>query len=259
MTNRFEFTKDLARRAGDQTLTYWGHDIDVQTKDGDPRDYVTQADLEISSLMVNEIQEAFPGEIVYSEESPDVDVSSGSYWALDPIDGTANFSRHIPHYASVVSYVENGVPVVGAVYNPVTKELFSFEKDQGAFLNSKAIRVSNIRELKDASVFLRAGRKPELWDWGGKAYAYLLEHAGKTYNYGSSSLDVCFVAAGRTEACVYGRLTTIDIVAAFGIIAEAGGVTSDQQGNPLVISKAKTSLVAANNSDILESVRKGIF
>jgi myo-inositol-1(or 4)-monophosphatase len=146
--------------------------------------------------------------------------------------------------------------VAGAVYNPVTKELFSFKKGGGAFLNGKSIRVSPIEELSKAIVFFHAGRKPDVWDWAARAYRSLLERAHKTSNFSGSALDICFIAAGRIEAAVYGLLTTRDIGAALGILTEAGGIAADKNGSPVTFSPEPQKLLAANNEKILAQLRE---
>jgi myo-inositol-1(or 4)-monophosphatase len=174
---------------------------------------------------------------------------------IDPIDGTSNFSRGIPHFAVCIGLLENNVPVVGAVFNPVTQELFSFKKGSGAFLNGAPIQVSSITELAQSHVFLRAGRNPENWDWGGEAYKKLLAHANKTNSFAGSALDLCFIAAGRIEAVIYGNLNTMDVASAFGILKEAGGVAAGADGGEITFTTKPHKWFAANNSKILDEVR----
>jgi myo-inositol-1(or 4)-monophosphatase len=139
------------------------------------------------------------------------------------------------------------VPIAGAVYNPVTCELFSFKKGEGAYLNGERIFVSNKTELRDSSILFHAGRKPELWRWGGDGYAKLLEHAKKTTNLGGSALDACFVAAGRVEGNIYGRLSAVDIASALGILYAAGGVAVGVDGKPVTFSTEPQKVFMANS------------
>jgi len=255
---RYEFALSQVQKAGEYLRQASGKSIEIMSKNNDKRDIVTSIDIEISSLITSEIKKSFPNEIVYSEESPTVDISSGSYWSIDPIDGTTCFARNIPHFAIVIAYVKKSIPVVGAVYNPVTKELFSFQKGKGAFLNNKPIHVSQVKELSKAHVFLRVGRNEALWDWGTQAFRFLLGHANKTANFGSSALDLCFVGAGRIEACIYGNLTTIDASAAIGFVQEAGGIIIEKNGSPIShLSTDSQTVVAVNNAEILSALKDG--
>lgn len=245
---RYAFIISTIQKAGELLLEAMEGIIEVRSKNNDVRDIVTNIDIEISDFISKAIRKSFSDEVIYSEEASDVDLSSGSFWAIDPIDGTANFSRNIPHFAIVLAYVEAGIPVAGAIYNLKTRELFSFQKGQGAFLNGQSVSVSKIKDLSAAYVLLRIGKNKQLWDWGAKASAFLLAHANKTANFGASALDMCFVGAGRTEACIYGNLTAIDISAAIGFVREAGGI---------VVIKDKT-VVAVNNTEILTALKAGI-
>jgi myo-inositol-1(or 4)-monophosphatase len=255
MNSRYDFILGLVKEAGWKLQKYVHTDIETSFKNDNPLDIVTQADLEMSEFLSSRIREGFPGEAIYSEESTDEDISSGSFWSIDPIDGTTNFSRHIPHYAVVVAYVEKGEPVVGALYNPATDELYSFEKGNGAYLNGRPIKVSGVSKLGESYMLLRAGRNKDLWDWGAESYKFMLQNGVKCANLGSSGLDMCFVAAGRVEANIYGTLTTIDIAAAVGLLKEAGGILVGKGGKPVTeLSKEKQQIIAVNSEDTLTAL-----
>jgi myo-inositol-1(or 4)-monophosphatase len=228
-------------------------------KGGDPRDIVTSVDLAVNDFLIQKIRASFPEDAIYSEEGGGVANSASRMWAIDPIDGSSNFSRGIPHFAICLALLENGIPVAGAVYNPVTNELFSFKKGEGAFLNDKPITVSGTTDLKDAAVFLHAGRKPELWAWGGASYTKLLEHSKKVGNFGGSALDACFVAAGRIDANIYGRLMTMDIAGAIGILLEAGGRVVNDKGELITFSAEPQKVVMTNSKEIEDSLLKLLF
>ncbi len=258
MSERYEFVVNLVREAGERVLVAREQEVTVSLKENNPRNIVTNVDIEVSEFVSEKIREKFPNEVIFSEEA-DADTSSNAFWSIDPIDGTAPFSRGIPHYSVVVAYVEDGKPQVGAIYNPVTRELFSFEKGGGAYLNGEKVQVSKIEKLGDAHIFFRAGSKKELWDWGASSYRFLLEHANKTANFGSSALDMCFVGAGRIEASIYGSLTPIDIVAALGFVEEAGGIVLGKDWQPVnPVSKERLSVAVVNNTTMLKELKAGI-
>ena len=218
----YDFAVGLVREAGVRLKAKHTETIQVFYKGQDERDLVTAADKEISDFLIAKIKNTFPTHRVYSEEDSDVaQAQMGGYeWVLDPIDGTANFTRHIPHFAVCAALLNVGVPIVGAVYNPITDELFSFESGRGVFLNGLPISVTDITELKNAQSILIPGHQPAQWDWGGATLRSFLEHFRKTKAFGSSALDLCFLAAGRADVVVYGTLTTRDIAAAIGIVQD---------------------------------------
>jgi myo-inositol-1(or 4)-monophosphatase len=255
---RYDFIIAQVRSAGELLMRLREESFETREKSGDPRDIVTSVDLAVNDFLIGNIRESFPDDAIYSEEGGGVS-GAGRLWTIDPIDGSSNFSRDIPHFSICVAFLEGGIPMAGAVYNPVTRELFSFKKGGGAFLNDSPIRVSAVTSLKDAAVFLHAGRKPELWDWGGASYTKLLEAAKKTGNYGGSALDTCFVASGRIEANIYGRLTTMDIAAAIGVLLEAGGRVVNDKGEPIAFSVEPQKVVMSNGPEMEAAVLKLLF
>ncbi len=248
-SERHDFIVDLIQKSGEILLGSRDRNIPTTFKDGDLRNLLTTVDLEVNDFIVKKIAEKYPEEEVYSEESAR-DVKSVNFWSIDPIDGTSNFARSIPHFAVVISFIEGGVPVVGAIYNPVTKELFSFEKGKGAFLNKKQIHVNKVAELREAYVLLHIGRKEEIRTWGIRLQEKLLAFAKKNSNLGSSALDLAFLAAGRVDAVVYGTMTTQDIAVALGLLREAGGEVYDLEGNPVELRDIPQQIIATSNKDL---------
>lgn len=230
-------------------------EFETLAKGGNPRDVVTSVDVAVNEFIIKEIKKAFPEDAIYSEESGGNMLGEPRLWAIDPIDGSSNFSRGIPHFSICIALLVAGEPEVGAVYNPVTNELFSFKRYGGAFLNGKPIHVSKETDLKDSFVLLHAGRKPELQVWGGHAYTQLLIHAKKTSNLAGSALDMCFVAAGRVEANIYGTASLLDIAAAVGILREAGGVIVNEKGESSGLLGTPQRMIAANSTLMADQIR----
>lgn len=256
--NQYDFIIETVREAGELLIKLRDEGFTATHKGSDTRDVITSVDTAVNEFIIGKIRESFPDDAIYSEESAGVTAEKNA-WAVDPIDGSSNFARGIPHYAVCIAHLASGAPDAGAVFNPMMNELFSFKKGDGAFLNGNSISVSKITELKEASVFLHAGRKPELWDWGGESYTKLLASAKKTLNYGGSALDVCFVAAGRIEANIYGRLSTMDIAAAIGIMLEAGGRVTNEKGEQVEYSAESQKVLMTNSKEIEQSLLKLLF
>lgn len=250
----YNFIIETIKKAGEIVLECSKEAFEVKMKNNDPKDIVTAVDILVNDFLVNILKKEFPSYGIYSEEGSS-ETEVGEYmWVIDPIDGSSNFARHIPHFAICVGLLHKGVPILGVVYNPVTRELFSFKKGEGAYLNGERIEVSKITELKDSYILLHAGRKPELWQWGGNGYAKLLANAKKTGNLGGSALDACFVASGRVEGNVYGRLSTMDIASALGILHEAGGVAIGVDGQQVTFSTEAQKVFMANNQKMADEL-----
>ncbi len=229
--------------------------IDVMSKGGDPRDVVTSVDIAVNDFLIKKIHEAFPDDSIYSEEGNNINISPSRLWAIDPIDGTSNFSRGIPHFSICLAFIKNGTPESGAVYNPITNELFSFKRGGGAFLNDKPIHVSSETDLKKSFILLHVGHNQKFWKWGSNAYMQLLEHAKKTSNLAGSALDTCFVASGRIEASIYSTFSMLDVAAAVGILREAGGVMVTKNGELAELRTEPECVIAANSTTTIESIR----
>ena len=253
--NEHDFVVGAVREAGELLMRLRIEHFETLSKGKDPRDIVTSVDLAVNKLLIEKIKDAFPHDAIYSEEGGGDVLAAPRLWTIDPIDGSSNFSRGIPHFSICLALLEAGIPMTGAVYNPVTNELFSFKRGGGAFLNGAPVRVSEVGELKDAFVLLHAGRKKELQEWGGQAYTELLKHAKKTSNLAGSALDMCFVAAGRIEADIYGTASLLDIAAAVGILHEAGGVIVGADGAELPLVAEPALMIAANSRSIADAVR----
>ncbi|MCX6787170.1 MAG: hypothetical protein NTY93_01435 [Candidatus Kaiserbacteria bacterium] len=257
--NRYDFIVEQVKAAGKILMQLCEEKFETLGKGGNPRDIVTSVDFAVNDFLTSKIQEAFPEDVIYSEEVDGTVTDVPRLWAIDPIDGSSNFSRGIPHFSICIAFLENGVPEAGAVYNPVTDELFSFQKGGGAFLNGKPIHVSQETHLKDAFVLFHAGRDPELREWGGHLYRQLLEHVKKSSNFAGSALDTCFVAAGRVEANIYGTLTTMDIASAVGILIEAGGRVVNGKGEPITFSTEPQKVLMTNCEGIERSLLELLF
>lgn len=253
----YDFAVELVRQAGVRVKKSLEGEIVVSHKDG-PRDPVTNIDIEISEFLTAEIKKQFPDHSVYSEEDTGVEKAQmrGSEWILDPIDGTGNFYHRIPHFAICATLLRDGVPTVGAIYNPMTDELFSFEAGRGAFLNAQPIRVSRVTEPSDAQGFLIVGHKPELWDWGAAVHPSLLHSLNKLKGLGSSNLDLAFLAAGRADVVVYGTFSMPDGAPGVGIVRAAGGeVYEVKSGNPIAVCTERQTIVAVSNKELYEKVK----
>lgn len=249
----YETAVRLAQEAGEKLRATRGTVIDILQKGDEPRDEITATDLAINTFLIDALKKEYPDHRVRSEEgSGERSEVGGEYeWVLDPIDGTANFARSIPHFATCIGLLKNGVPIVGAVYNPVTDELFSFDVEKGAWYNEREVHTSKVTELGKSQGFFHIGRDKALWDWGLAVQRNFLESLKKVKDPGASALDLCFLAAGRAEIICYGMLTTQDVAAAIGIVRAAGGNVYTMEGEPVEIRSGSQIVIATANKTLL--------
>jgi len=96
-TTRYQFIISIIQKAGELLLESRKKHVEVSYKEGDTGNFITNVDIEINNFIIEKIHSTFSGENIYSEEITGDDISSGTFWTIDPIDGTSNFAHSIPH------------------------------------------------------------------------------------------------------------------------------------------------------------------
>jgi myo-inositol-1(or 4)-monophosphatase len=243
------FIINLAKASAAELMERRQAAFTVSHKNDNPKDVVTSLDIEMGEFITERIRSAFPEHGIHNEEASDI--SGNEYtWVIDPIDGSAAFARDIPQFSIAIGVLKDGVPEAGAVIDPSTGELFSFERGKGVRLNGEPVGVSARDQLSDAFVLFAAGRKSEQREWAGQSYATLLGTVNKTKNFGSSALSLAYIASGRIEAVVAGTFTTLDIAAAIGLLEEAGGCVLDERGQPAALRTGAQKVFAARSPEM---------
>lgn len=225
------FAEELAVRAGTDALTGRrllgvGQPVAHDTKSS-PTDPVTEFDRAAERLIVGAIRTRRPDDSIVGEEGADHVGNSGLAWHVDPIDGTANFVYDLPSWCTSVAVVDADGPLVGAVYAPVTDELFSAARGQGATRNGEAIHCSSASALSEALVGTGFSYSAERRTLQARRLAELLPAVRDIRRLGSAAIDLCLVACGRLDAYFEEHLNSWDLAAGVLIAAEAGARTSD--------------------------------
>ncbi len=227
---------DLAERAGALALAGRrrlgvGQPLDHDTK-STPTDPVTEFDRAAEALIVDALRERRPDDSIVGEEGAGHDGTSGLEWHIDPIDGTVNFVYDLPAWCTSVAVVDRDGPLAGAVYVPVTDELFSAARGAGATRNGEPIRCSSCSDLALALIGTGFNYSPTTRERQARRLAALLPHVRDMRRYGSAALDLCMVACGRLDAYFEEHLNSWDLAAGVLIAAEAGAATSNYVGGP---------------------------
>ena len=222
---------EAARAAGAIAMRYYRGGFDVTMKpDQTP---VTQADQDAERAVVEILGKAF-GDCGFLGEEFGAKGPQERRWIIDPIDGTRNFVRHIPIWAVLIALEEAGEVTAGAIYNPVTDEMYSAYRGGGAFLNGERLRVSTIRDLAGAT-FLHAGlgivRKAGWWPGFEKLIDGTLSQRGP-----GDYLGYALVASGRGEIYAELDLKPWDLAPCKILVEEAGGRFTDFEGRPSIYS-----------------------
>lgn len=230
MSQFLEVAVETAREAG--SILRHEFDRPKQISYKGEVDIVTESDRRSEALIIARLRKHFPDHAIIAEEGGGGGVGAKYCWHVDPLDGTTNFAHGYPCFAVSIGLAEDGQPVAGAVFNPVSEELFTAARGEGAYLNGKPIRVSAIEKLATSLVATgfpthhrkRSANINYYWE-------YTLRSHGVRRD-GSAALDLCSVACGRFDAFWEFGLKSWDTAAGVLLVQEAGGKVSDLSGGP---------------------------
>lgn len=229
MSEISRFAKEIAVGTGKILLKYYGKAHQIKKKPG--AGIVTEADQASEDYLIKRIFSKFPESSIITEESGEHRRGSERCWILDPLDGTTNYAHHFPWFCVSIALYERGKPLVGVIYQPVTKELFHAEKGKGSFLNGKRLQVSRCGKMEDALLgtgFYYSKGKELAEEMG--IFHRMNEVASAVRRPGSAALDLACVAAGRYEGFWERGLSSWDVAAGFLLVTEAGGKISNYRG-----------------------------
>ena len=216
----------------------FGEIENLQVKKKGPSDFVTNSDLKVEKIIIEELKKARPNYSIISEENGNENnKDKENTWIIDPIDGTVNFLHGIPHFAISIALKSTNEIVSGLIYDPIKDEMFYAEKDNGAFFNNQRMRVSNKNKMNEC-----------LFVTGGK----IINNYNFSYRKsGCAALDMAYVAAGRYDGYFQDNLNLWDIAAGIILIKEAGGII-----NKIDVSKYKNIKIVASSPNINEKLLK---
>ncbi len=185
-------------------------------------DIKLQLDKECQALIVDELSHHYPGYAVLGEEGCAAGDATHE-WVIDPIDGTVNYFYGIPIFCVSIALRVEGRFVLGCVYDPMQDECFCAQAGGQASCNGSPIGVSARNCLSEAVVFIGHGRHDGSGEAGVRRFAHVSAQVRKVRILGSAAIALCYIAAGRFDAYVEGRIHLWDFAAARVILEAAGG------------------------------------
>jgi myo-inositol-1(or 4)-monophosphatase len=189
-----------------------------------PQDFLTVVDGAVERLIIDRLSRAFPGDRFVGEEG------GGSFgprtWVIDPIDGTSNFARGMPHFCTSIAFVDAGKPAIGVIYDPIADELFAARRGGGATVNGRPMRVSGATDIRRATIELgwSTRRPPEVYT---ETVRRVLSVGGGFHRSGSGALGIAYVADGRNDGYFEAHINAWDALAGLVMVREAGGWAND--------------------------------
>lgn len=239
--------------------------LNVQTFRKADGSMLSQADLSAQAAFERHLPDIIDAPVLGEEMPPEEQQrlwrhADSGLWVLDPIDGTNNFVSGIPHFAVSVAYVRYGRSQLGVVYNPASGECFYAEQGQGAFCGNRRLTLTETgKKLHQAVAGVDVKRLRS-----GRLVSSINNFApfGTLRCMGSSTLDWCYLAAGRFDVYVHGGQNLWDYAAGALIFEEAGGCLATLEGDDFWSGKHafQRSAVAAGGQELfdkwLEWIRK---
>ena len=241
---RYLFAQQLAREAGALAHQYFQNLDQIVVESKGPQDEVSIADRETEVFIRAKIAEAFPDDGVLGEEGGDDRNGKNIIWVIDPIDGTACFVNNMFSWCISIAVVVDGVPAIGAVFDPNAKELFHALAARfggaGGFVNDKPIHVKEVNDFKGGVLGVGFSHRSQPEEFTPFLHT-LLASGGMFIRNGSGALMLCYVAAGRLIGYYEPHINSWDCLAAIVIVEAAGGHCNDflaneglVRGNPIL-------------------------
>lgn len=249
-----EFAKTVALEAGETMRKYFLHAEREWKEDQTP---LTIADTTINRMVIERVAEKFPDHSVLGEEESAMQGSRYT-WVCDPVDGTMPYSHGLAISTFSLALCEDGVPIVGVVYDPFMNRLFWASEGNGAFCNDKKLQVSN-NGLKNALIDLEAIENGSIIDFKKHPWTELHSRGAKTTHLWSAILPSSLVAAGEYTAVIFGIDSPHDPAAIKIIIEEAGGRVTDLFGNDQRYDRPTKGFIASNgivHDELVEMVKE---
>ena len=187
----------------------------------------------------NEIIDILSGDIpILCEENGWIGASADTYWIVDGLDGTVNYSREIPLSCVSIALIVNGIPTVGVIYDYIHEDMFTGILGLGSNLNGVPIKVNNNTDVSKALLLTALSTKSDFSALSLFEFVQGLDQWCKVRMLGTAALSMAYVAAGRADACQIKEIMFWDVAAGIAIVNAAGGrvVTEFSESNTLDIN-----------------------
>jgi myo-inositol-1(or 4)-monophosphatase len=214
-----------ARRAG-KVITRYYEQLDAsKISEKGLRDLVTVADQSAEKVIIETILKAYPAHNILGEEGG---LRPGFYpgdewtWIIDPIDGTMNFVHGFPQFAVSIGIQRGDQLEHAIIYDPLSQDLFTASRGEGAQRNDRRIRASAQDGFKNALIALDFSSP--------KLVQAVFDQGADVRKNGCAALNLAYIAAGRIDGFIEDGLKPWDVAAGILIVREAGGFVTDFQG-----------------------------
>lgn len=249
-----EFAKNLAIKAGEIITKNFLHSTITTKSNLTP---VTETDLAVSKLVIEEVKKNFPNHEVFDEEFQHEKHDAEYIWVCDPVDGTIPFSHHIPTSMFSLALCHNGEPVVAVIHDPFMNRMLYTKTGIPSYLNKKVISVNFGKFVPGEFIYGIPYWNPEFDT--NKYFSLVFEKKIRVSYVESIVYQSMLVAFGISKALVIIAASPWDRAAAKMIIENAGGICTDENDNRLTVFGNPKYFIATNkevHDEIMEIVQK---
>lgn len=207
--------KEWLENAGRLALKYF-RNVEPSLKDN--HTYVTEADLRVQDYLMERIQKAYPNAGVLAEERDLIKPPENgeTYFAVDPIDGTASFVAGLPVWGIALGVINARQPVAGYFYMPATGDFFFTGEEGPVYRNDTIALMRPSQEIHRESIFLTVSRAHQ-------KLSIQADYPGKIRCLGSTVAHICFTATGSADACAASSCHIWDLAAGLALLVRNGG------------------------------------
>ncbi len=259
MSNFLDAAIEIAREAGEVLMAHRGVGFELKGA----FDLVTAADRASEQLIVKRLKQQFPNHGIVAEEGGRAEMEAELRWYVDPLDGTTNFAHGFPMWNVTLALARRDEVIVGVIFDPLNRELFTAERGAGARLNGAPIRVSSASVLNDSLVATGFPSRKRHQNVNIHFYYQLAMVTHGVRRGGSAAIDLAYTACGRMEAFWEFGLNPWDMAAGALLVEEAGGKVSGMRGEAFDLHGryvlADNGLIHQETLNLFEQVFRGRY
>lgn len=220
-----------ARQAGNTILRQFGRVEGLNIVEKARHDFASEVDAQAEKEIIRELKRAFPDHAFLGEEGGQLGKSRYTF-VIDPLDGTSNFLRGLPHFCVSIALLDGDEPIHGVIFDPLRNEIFYASKGSGAYLDERRIRTTTRHELTGSVVITGfPPRERTRIDAQLAAIRQLMAEAEDIRRTGSAALDLAYVACGRADGYFEAGVKAWDVAAGVLLVREAGGRCCNFRGH----------------------------
>ncbi|MFT4927314.1 MAG: myo-inositol-1(or 4)-monophosphatase [Phenylobacterium sp.] len=246
-----------ARNAGKIIAQAFEEHDKIESSSKGPNDFVTNIDKDAEQAIINTLRKSYPDHCIVGEElGEQIGENTDYQWIVDPLDGTTNFIRGIPHFSVSIALKVKGKLDQAVIYDPIRSELFTASRGGGAQLNGNRMRCSKSKEIE--GTVLATGfphKNKHQIDAYLAMFKTLFVETSDIRRSGSAALDLAYVAAGRVDGFWEMGLKPWDTAAGQLLIKETGGLCTDFVGGA---NQDRSGNIVAGNPKMVKAMVKAI-